>query len=98
MPANQAFTLTRCRFLGWLTILHFGPNREVYPFFDFSEKDPYNYSRTAISSLSKHIYLLMAGAEHILTRFLVIWFFELLSSFFARLICNLVFKVDVTNT
>lgn len=38
--------------MGWLTILHFGPNREVYPFFDFSEKDPYNYRRTAISSLS----------------------------------------------
>lgn len=40
-------------FLGWLTILHLGPNREVYPFFDFAATDVYNYERTALSSLSK---------------------------------------------
>ncbi|CAD6581455.1 MAG: hypothetical protein CYPHOPRED_001578 [Cyphobasidiales sp. Tagirdzhanova-0007] len=48
---NLSENVTMIAFLGWLTILHFGPNRGVYPFFDFSDKDPYNYKRTAISSL-----------------------------------------------
>lgn len=39
-------------FLGWLTILHYGPNKTIYPFFAFdSDTDPYNYRLTAIASL-----------------------------------------------
>jgi len=76
---NLSENVTMVAFLGWLTILHFGANKEVYPFFDFSANDPYNYKRTLISSLA-------------------IWFFELLSSFVARSICLLCYKVDVTNT
>ena len=35
-----------------LTILHYGPNKPLYPFFSFdSETDPYNYLLTATASL-----------------------------------------------
>ena len=35
-------------FLGWLAILHFGPNSAVYPFFAFetTEGDPYTFALT----------------------------------------------------
>jgi len=35
-----------------LTILHFGPNQGIYPFFNFdSDTDPYNYRLTFVASL-----------------------------------------------
>lgn len=32
---NLAENVTMASFLGWLTILHYGPNRDVYPVCDF---------------------------------------------------------------
>ncbi|KAI5481736.1 hypothetical protein MNV49_000013 [Pseudohyphozyma bogoriensis] len=50
---NLAENVTMVAFLGWLTILHFGPNTQLYPFFAFdSDTDPYNYRLTAIASLT----------------------------------------------
>lgn len=38
-------------FLGWLTILHYGPNQQLYPFFAFdSPVDPYTYKLTLVAS------------------------------------------------
>lgn len=38
-------------FLGWLTILHFGPNSRVYPFFAFNySRDPYTFGLTFIAT------------------------------------------------
>lgn len=68
-------------FLGWLTILHFGPNSNVYPFFKFDnpdENDPYTYRLTITASLC-------------------IWTIELVSSFLARGLCWLIHKVHVTD-
>lgn len=39
-------------FLGWLSILHWGPNRAIYPFFAFDNQwDPYTYRLTLTASL-----------------------------------------------
>lgn len=36
-----------------MSILHFGPNSQLYPFFSFeSDVDPYNYRLTVIASLT----------------------------------------------
>ncbi|GAA93505.1 uncharacterized protein L969DRAFT_18792 [Mixia osmundae IAM 14324] len=79
---NLAENVTALGFLGWLTILHFGPNSDVYPFFKFdsSDNDPfhYTYSLTAIATL-------------------LIWATELASSFAARQICRWIYAVDITN-
>ncbi|KAK4057154.1 hypothetical protein OIO90_001649 [Microbotryomycetes sp. JL221] len=49
---NLSENVTMVAFLGWLTILHFGPNKAIYPFFAFdTSTDPYNYRLTAIASL-----------------------------------------------
>ncbi|KAL8293646.1 hypothetical protein RQP46_000347 [Phenoliferia psychrophenolica] len=49
---NLSENVTMAAFLGWLTILHYGPNKPLYPFFSFdSDTDPYNYRLTAIASL-----------------------------------------------
>lgn len=49
---NLSENVTMVGFLGWLTILHFGPNQEIYPFFNFdSDTDPYNYRLTFVASL-----------------------------------------------
>lgn len=54
-----------------LTILHFGPNKQLYPYFSFdSEVDPYTYRLTAIASL-------VIWATELTSSFLaraVIWF------------------------
>ncbi|KAJ1029091.1 hypothetical protein NDA18_002719 [Ustilago nuda] len=76
---NLAQNTTMLAFLGWVSILHFGSNQSIYPFFAYDNKhDPYNYQLTMLGSLA-------------------IWGSELLSSFVARQICYLAFKVDVTN-
>ncbi|GFZ50827.1 hypothetical protein JCM24511_08585 [Saitozyma sp. JCM 24511] len=74
-----AQNVTMVGFLGWLTILHFGPNSQIYPFFRFSPtpEDPYTFQMTFIASC-------------------VIWGTELLSSFVARRVMSLAFKVDVS--
>ncbi|EIW68504.1 hypothetical protein TREMEDRAFT_32284 [Tremella mesenterica DSM 1558] len=48
-----AQNVTMVGFLGWLSILHFGPNQQIYPFFRFSPTpdDPYTYSLTFTASL-----------------------------------------------
>ncbi|KAK4704473.1 hypothetical protein P7C70_g1740, partial [Phenoliferia sp. Uapishka_3] len=54
-----------------LTILHFGPNKPLYPFFSFeSDTDPYNYRLTAIASLI--IWATELGSSFLAR--LVIWF------------------------
>lgn len=76
---NLAQNTTMLAFLGWVSILHFGSNQPLYPFFAYDNKhDPYNYQLTILGSLA-------------------IWASELLSSFVARQICYLAYKVDVTN-
>ncbi|TKY85780.1 hypothetical protein EX895_005320 [Sporisorium graminicola] len=76
---NLAQNTTMLAFLGWVSILHFGSNQPLYPFFAYDNKhDPYNYQLTMLGSVA-------------------IWGSELLSSFVARQICYLAFKVDVTN-
>ncbi|PKI83281.1 hypothetical protein MVES_002949 [Malassezia vespertilionis] len=48
---NMAQHTTMLAFLGWLSLLHFGINRRMYPFFAFDDKDPYNYKLTMQGSL-----------------------------------------------
>ncbi|BFZ61846.1 hypothetical protein YB2330_002923 [Saitoella coloradoensis] len=43
--------VTMMAFLGWVAVLHFGPNRDAYPYFGFEDKsDPYTYRLTTIAS------------------------------------------------
>lgn len=50
---NLAQNTSMLAFLGWLSILHFGPNQNMYPFFAFADKrDPYNYQLTMLGSLA----------------------------------------------
>ncbi|GAA5826556.1 hypothetical protein JCM11251_002426 [Rhodosporidiobolus azoricus] len=49
---NLSEVVTMISFLGWLSILHWGPNQQIYPFFAFdSPDDPYTYRLTATASL-----------------------------------------------
>lgn len=78
---NLAENVTMVAFLGWLTILHYGPNTQLYPFFAFDadgDDASYSYRLTAIASL-------------------IIWGSELASSFLARGVIWLVYRLDVTN-
>ncbi|KAM0789179.1 hypothetical protein ACM66B_000027 [Microbotryomycetes sp. NB124-2] len=79
---NLSENVTMAAFLGWLTILHYGPNVTIYPFFAFDSSsdssDPYTYKLTAIASL-------------------VIWATELGSSFVARNVIWWTYGLDVTN-
>ncbi|KAK1927284.1 hypothetical protein DB88DRAFT_477474 [Papiliotrema laurentii] len=76
---SLAQNVTMVGFLGWLTILHFGPNSQIYPFFRFSPTpdDPYTFPLTFTASS-------------------LIWASELISSFIARQVMSLAFKVDVS--
>ncbi|KAJ9092754.1 hypothetical protein QFC19_008606 [Naganishia cerealis] len=48
-----AQNVTALSFLGWLCILHFGPNAHIYPFFRFSyNKDPYTFQLTFLATLA----------------------------------------------
>lgn len=89
---NLAQNVTMVAFLGWVSILHFGRNQKLYPFFSFvdttgqddannpndNDDDPYNYRLTMLGSLA-------------------IWASELLTSFLARCLCRWTMGVDVTN-
>ncbi|TNY20695.1 hypothetical protein DMC30DRAFT_438635 [Rhodotorula diobovata] len=49
---NLSEAVTMIAFIGWLTILHLGPNRAIYPFFLFDNRfDPYTYRLTLTASL-----------------------------------------------
>lgn len=45
---------TMVSFLGWLAVLHFGPNSAIYPFFRFNSTpvDPYTFAMTFYASLA----------------------------------------------
>ncbi|KAK8854635.1 hypothetical protein IAR55_003374 [Kwoniella newhampshirensis] len=47
-----AQNVTMVGFLGWLSILHFGPNSQIYPFFKFdpTPEDPYTFQLTFTAS------------------------------------------------
>ncbi|WWC71400.1 uncharacterized protein I206_105355 [Kwoniella pini CBS 10737] len=47
-----AQNVTMVGFLGWLSILHFGPNQHIYPFFRFdpTPEDPYTFPLTFTAS------------------------------------------------
>ncbi|ODO11071.1 hypothetical protein I350_01673 [Cryptococcus amylolentus CBS 6273] len=47
-----AQNVTMVGFLGWLAILHFGPNSQIYPFFRFhpTPEDPYTFALTFFAS------------------------------------------------
>lgn len=50
---NLAQNTTMLAFLGWVSILHFGSNQPLYPFFAYDNKhDPYNYQLTMLGSLA----------------------------------------------
>lgn len=49
---NIAQHTTMLAFLGWLSLLHFGFNQPLYPFFAFDDNDPYNYRLTMMGSLA----------------------------------------------
>ncbi|WFD42086.1 hypothetical protein MPSI1_000724 [Malassezia psittaci] len=49
---NAAQHTTMLAFIGWLSILHFGINQPLYPFFAFDDDDPYNYKLTILGSLA----------------------------------------------
>ncbi|KTW31224.1 uncharacterized protein T551_01297 [Pneumocystis jirovecii RU7] len=77
-----AQNITMISFLGWICILHFGPNKSVYPYFTFSSNessndDVYSFRLTFFATL-------------------VVWASELISSFITRLIMKLSFKFEVT--
>lgn len=75
-----AANTTMAAFLGWVTILHFGPNRPAYPYFDFSTEDDmddlYSWQLTFTASL-------------------VVWVCELVSSAVAKWIMKRAYDVDV---
>ncbi|GAA5919976.1 hypothetical protein JCM1841_004408 [Sporobolomyces salmonicolor] len=49
---NASENVTMVAFLGWLSILHWGPNQQIYPFFAFENRyDPYTYRLTLTASL-----------------------------------------------
>ncbi|BGP16938.1 hypothetical protein JCM10213v2_004946 [Rhodosporidiobolus nylandii] len=48
---NLSEVVTMVAFLGWLSILHWGPNKTIYPFFAFDTRyDPYTYRLTLTAS------------------------------------------------
>ncbi|KAL7422331.1 hypothetical protein Q5752_002977 [Cryptotrichosporon argae] len=51
---SLAQNVTMVGFLGWLSILHFGPNSQIYPFFKFTPTpdDPYTFPLTFVASLT----------------------------------------------
>lgn len=51
---SLAQNTTMLSFLGWLAILHFGPNSQIYPFFRFNSTpvDPYTFAMTFYASLA----------------------------------------------
>lgn len=75
-----AANTTMAAFLGWVTILHFGPNRPAYPYFDFSEPgsqdDLYSWQLTFTASF-------------------VVWLCEIVSSFVARFIMEKAYDLRV---
>lgn len=78
-----AQNITMISFLGWICILHFGPNKSLYPYFTFSSKEPstdevYSFKLTFFATL-------------------IVWASELISSYITRLIMKLFFKFEVTN-
>jgi hypothetical protein len=108
--------------IGWLTILHFGPNSrwshlplsprrqiadlvaEIYPFFRFSPtpEDPYTFQMTFIASCviwvshrqrTRRPRTMLASKAK---RRIHVQGTELLSSFVARRVMSLAFKVDVS--
>lgn len=50
---NLAENTTMLGFLCWVNILHFGPNRAAYPYFQMDDRDgsPYNHQLTVIAAL-----------------------------------------------
>ncbi|BGP00177.1 hypothetical protein NBRC10513v2_004401 [Rhodotorula toruloides] len=49
---NLSENVTMIGFLGWLSILHWGPNKVIYPYFAFDTRyDPYTYRLTLTASL-----------------------------------------------
>ncbi|CEH17005.1 Major facilitator superfamily associated domain [Ceraceosorus bombacis] len=64
---NLAQNTTMLAFLGWVSILHFGSNQHLYPFFAFDDKrDPYNYQLTMLGSLA-------IWASELVSSFLARW-------------------------
>ncbi|SGY13940.1 BQ5605_C010g06006 [Microbotryum silenes-dioicae] len=81
---NLSENVTMVAFLGWLTILHFGPNKQIYPYFSFeSTDDSYTYELTATASLI--IWATELGCTC------------LQSSFVARQVIWIIYGLDVTN-
>lgn len=77
---------------GWLSILHFGPNSQIYPFFKFSQtaEDPYPFAMTFFASCAVWV-----GVGSLLPA-LTPQASELVSSFAARQVMLRAFKVDVS--
>ncbi|KAG0178848.1 hypothetical protein DFQ28_004013 [Apophysomyces sp. BC1034] len=78
---NLAENTTMLGFLCWVNILHFGPNRAAFPYFDFdrqvSDESPYTHKMTFIAAL-------------------IIWTSELTSAYITRHTFKRVFRHSVT--
>ncbi|KAJ2794504.1 hypothetical protein H4S07_006739, partial [Coemansia furcata] len=75
---NKAENATMLGFLCWLTVLHFGPNRRHYPYFQFEpENDEFRYEYSL--TLRASIY---------------VWISELLSSLVVRALFRWIHKQD----
>lgn len=77
---SWAANTTMAAFLGWCTIIHFGPNRLAYPYFDFT--------RTA-SGENLYSWQLTFTASS------VVWFCELFSAAVARFIIERAFSISI---
>ncbi|PWA00574.1 hypothetical protein BB558_003379 [Smittium angustum] len=78
---NLAENATMLGFLCWVAILHYGPNRFLYPYFKFlpSDDEPdFHYS----------IELTIKASA-------IIWAFELVVSRMVRILSNHLFKIDI---
>ncbi|KAJ1997834.1 hypothetical protein H4R26_005683 [Coemansia thaxteri] len=75
---NKAENATMLGFLCWLTILHYGPNRRHYPYFQFERKnDEFNYEYSLTLRASVYV-----------------WVSELVSSFIVRCLFRWIHKQD----
>lgn len=74
-----AANTTMAAFLGWITILHFGPNRPAYPYFDFSngiQDDLYSWQLTFTASF-------------------VVWICEIVSCYIAKRIIWKAYDLEI---
>ncbi|KAJ1921960.1 hypothetical protein H4219_000307 [Mycoemilia scoparia] len=81
---NVAENVTMLGFLCWVSILHFGPNKKAYPYFQFNQKydDPNNHYSYELT--------MMASA--------LVWLSEIVASRVVRVIVRLIYSHSISNS